>query len=686
MQLKTFKSNNLIELREEVNSGAEGSIYHTNQGGILAKIHHKYTLEKAEKLIFMINNEPLISAYQEAHIPITWPIDLLVDEANNIVGYLLQNVDSSKSLFDLYHPIKRKKYFPYSSWRTLHIIALQISFILYELHLQEYIIGDFKPENLLVNQSASITFIDVDSFQLLDYTTGKYFVTPVASPEFTAPELFGKDLQSIPRTEEQDCFSLAILIWLLLFGYHPFKIFRSNNDSKYTSTNIDENIKNGHWAFSNTVTGTANLIELPSYKLINDDIKKCFEECFNGGHINPLHRPSALQWVKALINSIESLSSCNQNYLHHYDNQFNTCSWCTRVKQLQEKHNSHSNTIDYFIDGIENYNVNKKNIDVENSIYNSIKDRNSLENHHSIPFFRDKIFFYKKKNTELKNNVEELSVQNSLYIQEITSQRSKIHLHIQKIDVLEKEVKQNNLLILEQQKKFLEINQDLVSKNTLLQKNQEKSTKRKIIARAFIGSGVLSIISFSIFMYPNVQKMQKSNVNLQKEILLIHKFFNQKIENLKSTNKIQKNQIELDKKIIDKFKYENKYLKKTNQEHINEISYLKQKNEATKSISSSNKVSINKSKSLSQYNRDCHADSKLKQTDSIPDEANTYTEKEVSFRKEANRLSKRISIIPAQTPVHTFHNARNGIDENWCNVFYENKRGWIFSGYILPKE
>ena len=70
-------------------------------------------------------------------------------------------------------------------------------------------------------QDATVALIDADSFQFS--LNGKSYPCVVGVPDFTPPELHGKNLASVQRTIEHDNFGLAVAIFHLLFmGRHPF--------------------------------------------------------------------------------------------------------------------------------------------------------------------------------------------------------------------------------------------------------------------------------------------------------------------------------------------------------------------------------------------------------------------------------------------------------------------------------
>src|SRR5436305_1951244 len=91
------------------------------------------------------------------------------------------------------------------------------------LHSRDYVVGDVNESNILVADTALITVVDTDSFQVRDPDGKTVFHCPVAKPEFTPPELQGRQLHDVDRVPAHDRFGLAVLIFqLLMEGTHPF--------------------------------------------------------------------------------------------------------------------------------------------------------------------------------------------------------------------------------------------------------------------------------------------------------------------------------------------------------------------------------------------------------------------------------------------------------------------------------
>ena len=123
---------------------------------------------------------------------------------------------------------------------------------------------------------------------------------------------------------------LPVIIWHLLFGYHPFsgQWFGSGNQP-----NIDELIELGYWMYGSTSKLRPRQHSMP-LNIIHPELQKLFYKCFNDGHNKPYVRPSAADWQTALGVAISELTQCSVERGHHYAKSYGKCYWCERKRQL----------------------------------------------------------------------------------------------------------------------------------------------------------------------------------------------------------------------------------------------------------------------------------------------------------------------------------------------------------------
>ncbi|MFM7364044.1 MAG: protein kinase domain-containing protein [Cuspidothrix sp.] len=318
-------------LGQEIANSGEAKVWRTNENGYLAKIYHSPTPERVQKLAVMIDNSPTEPNSHLGHVSFAWPKSVLKNAQGNFVGFLMPEIKGGKELIDVYNPQRRKKLELEIDWRFLHTTALNIASIIAALHEAGYVLGDIKPQNILVNNRALPSIIDTDSFQVKNPKNSKVYRCLVGSEGYTPPELMGKDFDIIEQTEVHDRFRLGVIIYQLLFGGNsPFQ-------GKWTGAGEtpepNELIRRGLWVYgSNTlITAAARTIPL---EIVHPEIQQCFLKCFNDGHNYPNLRPTAREWLEALRTGNDNLTICGRVDSHYYSRTFGNCYWCDRSTNL----------------------------------------------------------------------------------------------------------------------------------------------------------------------------------------------------------------------------------------------------------------------------------------------------------------------------------------------------------------
>ncbi|MBO1061190.1 MAG: hypothetical protein HEQ14_09750 [Aphanizomenon flos-aquae CP01] len=320
-----------ITLLKEIANSGEAKVWRTNQNGYLAKIYHSSTPERVQKLAVMIANPPTEPNSHLNHVSFAWPKSALKNAQGDCVGFLMPEIKDGKELLDVYNPRRRKALKLEIDWRFLHTTALNIVSIIEALHAAGYVLGDIKPQNILVNNRALPSIIDTDSFQVKNPKNGKVYNCLVGSEGYTPPELIGKDFDRIEQTEVHDRFRLGVIIYQLLFGgNNPFQ-------GKWTGAgeipDINELICQGLW-----VNGSTNLIAAVArtipLEIVHPEVQQCFLRCFNDGHKNPNFRPTARKWLEALKVGNDRLTICGRVDNHYYSRTYGKCYWCDRSTNL----------------------------------------------------------------------------------------------------------------------------------------------------------------------------------------------------------------------------------------------------------------------------------------------------------------------------------------------------------------
>ena len=331
-----WMTNGPVRLRRCVAKSGEGTVWKTDQPGMLAKIYHQPTPERAEKLALMIANPPQDPTQKDGFTSICWPKDIIHNAAGTCCGFVMPEIPDTVGLNAVYNPKLRKQKAPQFNWYYLHITALNIAWIVRALHAKKYVVGDIKSENFLVNQRAHVSIIDTDSFQithtLQDVANKSVFRCPVGSEGFTPPELVGRDLKLVDRTEEHDRFGLAVLMHLLLLGFHPYS---GTWEGEGDLPPRDKLVKMGHWVGMEKRSHPLAPGKLSvSYEVLDPKIYEAFKDAFDKGHTNPSARPSAERWMGIMEEALSHLVICAEEEGHFHLDSLDHCPWCARRDAL----------------------------------------------------------------------------------------------------------------------------------------------------------------------------------------------------------------------------------------------------------------------------------------------------------------------------------------------------------------
>ncbi len=227
----------------------------------------KLTREKEDKLDFM---EKLDISYPG----ICFPESIVRDNKDKFVGYIMPKAFGKNLEVVLRNQFKR---FP--KWTRINLVNLTLNILekIDFLHKNQIIIGDLKPDNIMLEKDVSVYFVDTDSYQI------DKFSCPVGTDEYTAPEILGKNFQSFLRTSDHDYFAVAVLLFKILVpGQHPY--------AHQGGASPAENIKEGN--FSYPFEDEANFKAPKGFWEIiwNDfpyEIKKAFHSTFKDSKRKP---------------------------------------------------------------------------------------------------------------------------------------------------------------------------------------------------------------------------------------------------------------------------------------------------------------------------------------------------------------------------------------------------------------
>jgi len=331
MQLQRRHAGKSIEVMDEpLARGGEGTIHSTEDPRLVAKLFHHANMATFLKLEAMVRHFPSNLIHDGGHVALAWPVDILTDPRAKPVGFLMPAIEGGKVLLQVCNPQSRAQNAPEFNWRYLHVAAFNYALCMDSIHAKGYVVGDVRTENVLVNRRAQVTLIDLDSIQIKDPTTRKTFRCGVATEGFTPPELLRtSDFAAVDRNDAHDRFGMAVVIFYLLMGYHPFQ-FQWNGKGEPPSLN--QLIGDGGWRPFPPANGNAART-MQTSQILHPALQNAFAQCFSRGHARPTERPAAKFWAKALEAAIRELGVCAKQPNHFYYASVGDCPWC-RQQQL----------------------------------------------------------------------------------------------------------------------------------------------------------------------------------------------------------------------------------------------------------------------------------------------------------------------------------------------------------------
>ncbi|MEG4589098.1 SUMF1/EgtB/PvdO family nonheme iron enzyme [Microcoleus sp. MOSTC5] len=340
MQFKRKSNGQVITLGSKIASGGEGIIYEfPPDASLVAKVYKDDKLKDidSDKLQLMLANPPDDSvAKSHGCVSIAWPVDLLlsINGHQQIIGFLMPRVPKQqvRPIHDYYTPKTRREENLGFNYLSLHRTARNFAAAMSALHAKQYVIGDVNESNILVYDTAMVTLVDTDSFQVRDFQQGKVYRCPVGKAEYTPPELQGKTFSDYDRTPEHDLFGLGVLIFqLLMEGMHPFAaVYQGTGEPPPT----EKRILTGHFPYGTKKVPYGPAPRAVPFEVLHPRLRHLLVCCFEDGHSKPQARPDARTWMKALDEAEKALVSCGVNSEHRYGGHLSDCPWCERKKQL----------------------------------------------------------------------------------------------------------------------------------------------------------------------------------------------------------------------------------------------------------------------------------------------------------------------------------------------------------------
>jgi len=311
-----------IEIKQDpFQSGGEGNVHKIVSPRSLrdncVKIYKDKTTRSARKrsakeakISFMTQNRP--GSLRGEKYQLCWPTDAVYEKNDAFCGFMMPLASSgSESLYLLCRSDLRKlssawDKFSRSTKKGLLArlkVCVNLAVSVHKVHSSnDYTLVDLKPNNLLVTPKGDFSVIDLDSLQV-SRNGNVLHPAQAATPEYMPPE--AASITSVDNfiAETWDRFSLAVIIYKVLIGVHPFA---GTGTGKYDGVDaVQQKIYEGLFPFGPKAQFVKPFPTQKRFQKLPPPLRNAFERAFVAGHQDRWKRPSAEEWGQLLFNQVK---------------------------------------------------------------------------------------------------------------------------------------------------------------------------------------------------------------------------------------------------------------------------------------------------------------------------------------------------------------------------------------------
>ncbi len=220
------KSGNEVKLNYLISdAGGQGDVYHVSFKG------HDYALKwyckQADDVIGENQYHTILNIHGEEKKPsekFIWPLIMVTEKDKNFTkgkkfGYLMEVLP--KGYYEMEHFLRMdgdKKAVRFENYNALLVACMNIAMAMRKLHMRGWSYKDLNPKNFSINPATGdVLVVDNDNVSVdNDPCTVK------GMRGYMAPEIPRSKYEASPTTET-DYFSLAVVLYRLLFVDHPME-------------------------------------------------------------------------------------------------------------------------------------------------------------------------------------------------------------------------------------------------------------------------------------------------------------------------------------------------------------------------------------------------------------------------------------------------------------------------------
>lgn len=304
---------------KRIGGGGEGEVYQIDDSDLLMKLYKDgcgYDDHGTYQKLLEMTNHPF------SYPGICFPIDIVYDAENKFAGYTMEAAKGRSLKTTVLGKRKALRYFGEDFKKTDQIdICMQILEKIDYIHHHNMLVGDLSANNIMVDQDKIVYVIDTDSFQI-----DKKFKCSVGTREYVPPELIGKNFTEFFRTEDNENFSIALLLFhILVGGAYPYSQVEDENQTYDDQTMADRTIHGVFPYYFPNRKGEKNATPLEGgyryfWSHLTRNIKNMFGETFHSeGERFRENRYTVSDWIKSLKRYKHYLTTDDEKYAKNRD-------------------------------------------------------------------------------------------------------------------------------------------------------------------------------------------------------------------------------------------------------------------------------------------------------------------------------------------------------------------------------
>jgi len=205
-------------------------------------------------------------------------------------------------------------------------ISLKLARAVRRMHAAGLAHSDLSYKNVLIDpHGANACIIDVDGLVV----PGKYPPDVLGTPDFIAPEVLCDATNKILPSQDTDKHALAVLIYMYLLHRHPLRgghFFGPDVESEEEETLLmgthplyiehptDKSNRNMKREYGDDLDKCRPWVDLDHFsadKIAGPFLAPLFQRAFIDGLKNPMKRPLADEWERAIIKTSDRLQPCS---------------------------------------------------------------------------------------------------------------------------------------------------------------------------------------------------------------------------------------------------------------------------------------------------------------------------------------------------------------------------------------